>query len=117
MKNDFLKIIGFGFLILGIWIFVQRNNQKIMNEIDQNRFETVAKVTGIKYGAKNKSAEYKFNYNGKIYSSGKALKGGEYLNIVNKYFVLHLSTKNPNRNKIYLDREVKDTLLTNGLKL
>lgn len=106
MGKKTIKILIWLALLFGLWVYVQYHNNSIERKINENKYETIAKVYKIKYGAKNRSLEYKFIYKGKLYESSEPINGSEYVNSVNKYFVLHLSSKNPKYHRIFLDREV-----------
>ena len=107
-KNKALLILGI--LFLAALIFSKVYNDIINKEIDENRYITVGKVYKIsKGGPNNASLHYKARYKGKVYFYSNPIessrKGKKYLN---KYFEVHLSTKNPKRSYIYLNMEVKD---------
>ena len=117
MKKQTKAIIFLLILLSGAWIFSVNYNNSIKTEIDENRFETVAKIYDVKYGAKNVSLKYKFRYKGKIYLSGKPLDKIDKEKFINKYFRIEISIKNPNRNRIFLDQEITSDRIKDSINL
>ena len=104
-------------MILGAWIFSKIYNHNLEEEIKNNRFQTVAKVYEISYGAKNVSIKYKFRYNDKIYVGGIPGEKIEKDDVLNNYFKIDISTKNPEKNKIHFDKEVFNKQIIDSLDL
>lgn len=105
-------IVVFSILFSVTYFFTNRYNENIKDDIENNLFKTVAKVYEVRYGgARNRSYKYKFKYNDDFYFGGVPIDdNGPNFKLVNKYFVLHMSTEHPDKNIIFLDKEVTDSV-------
>jgi len=108
MEKKIKPILILSVILILTWLGSEYYNSTISHEIKENEYETIAKVYEVNYGAKNVSIKYKYIYQGKIYLSGKPLDKINTEDVLNKYFVLHLSTKNPEKNKLFLNKEITD---------
>lgn len=101
---------GCFFVCMGLLIFFSNKYQeKKNNMIEDNKFVTVAKVFYIEHRRGFTDARFYFYYNEKRYESGKYIKnsGDIYLG---KFYKIAIATNNPEYCKIFLEKEVKDSI-------
>ena len=110
MNKKIIKALPLLAVTVAIFLFIRFYNTKIDNELNENPFYSVARVTAVEYGAKNVSASYIYYYDNKVYRSSAPLKWQDNLRLENRYFKVQLSTKNPEINEILFDVEILDTL-------
>ena len=102
-------VIVLSILIL-LFIISKVYNNCVDSEIQNSKYNTVAQVDEIKLGAKNISVEYKFKINNRTVYGGLPIDEFPKKNLVNKSFKVHVSKTNPKFSKIFLDREILDTV-------
>jgi len=107
LNRQLKPIVIIGILILVIWIVSKIYNNKIENDIAENKSTTYAKVYDVEYVGKNKVFRYKFKYDNKIYL-GDAPAEKINFEILNKYYKIDFSTEEPEKNRINLNAEITD---------
>lgn len=104
--SKFVKIFiaSFGLIIIvyAIWSFIDREKN-----IEENKFETIAKVIDFKSNRSFSNYSYEYTFKNKTYKDYDDFEGEK---CINRYFKVVISTKNPHYSKIYLDQEITDTL-------
>ncbi|WP_446053596.1 hypothetical protein [Zobellia laminariae] len=101
-----ITVLSVAFFFVVITIIKQKKNK---NEINSNLHETVAMVTGLRDNRNITIVEYKYVYDNKIYNSDEFADIEVTKAIVNKYYKVYLSTKDPSKSLIQLEKEVSDT--------
>ncbi len=101
-----ITLLSVGFFIIVITMIKQKKNK---NEINSNLHETVAMVTGLPDNRNITIVEYKYVYDNEIYNSDELTDLDVTKAIVNKYYRVYISTINPSKSLIQLDKEVIDT--------
>lgn len=94
-------------------------NYNFDKSIEEYKYSTIAKVVDFEHFSKGSSyTEYIYFYNNKTYTISDKI-GNKNEDYVGKYFVVDISSKNPNHSKIYLDQEITDTseIIKAGFKL
>ena len=74
MKKNIKPIIILSIIFTVAWLGSRFYNSRITQEIKENKYETIAKVYEVKYGAKNVSIKYKYLYKEKIYLAPMKIK-------------------------------------------
>lgn len=97
-------------IILSSVLFLYLRNIIIQNEIDKNKFTTVAIILKFnKYsGKRSNDVIYAFYFEGKPYKSIQNCN--DFIIHEGKFYKVDVSTLNPNNSRINLDKEVKDSL-------
>lgn len=105
------KISATFFLISMCLLFYFGNNsQKKENTIiDKNKFSTIAKVYEIKSKRSFTYARYYFFFSGEKYFSGEYVDNDK-RNTINRYYKVELSSVEPEHSRIYLDKEITDSI-------
>ncbi|WP_234387202.1 hypothetical protein [Aquimarina sp. Aq78] len=89
---------------------MSKYNKAIKSDIIANKYETVAKVYDIKNKNKKRWLFYKYKFKNKVYKSKVINKEFGSNQFLNRYYRVDVNSKNPERDIIYLDREVIDSL-------
>ncbi len=111
LNKNFVAIVIIIFLITFYFLNEIRNKTKDAEVID-NKYQTVAKFYDVEYKLRKRWALYMYRYNGVVYK-GKINSYEPYLSpqdLLGKFFVVDVHNKNPERDIIYLDREVTDSI-------
>lgn len=82
---------------------------KIEQNIENNKYETIGKVYNFVSNRSSSSYYFNYYYEGKKYNKSNLIDYFDGEECVNKYYKINLSTKNPNYSKIFLDQEVTDS--------
>lgn len=97
-------------IIISSVLFLYINNIIIQDDIDKNKFTTVAIILKFnKYsGKRSNDVVYAFYFEGKPY---KSIQNCNDLIIhEGKFYKVDVSTINPEHSRIHLDKEIKDSL-------
>jgi hypothetical protein len=111
VNKNFVTAVIIVFLVT-FYFLNERRNKRIDADIIDNKHETVAKFYDVEYRLRKRWALYMYNFNGMIYK-GKINSYKPYSSpqdLLGKFFVVDVHSKNPERDIIYLDREVTDSL-------
>ncbi len=104
MRNKKLIFVGCFFLLL--YILIQLYNKYIDDEINRFKVITVAKIDKIGKGPRGRDyIKFVYFYKGKMYRSGRPFNSEASI-YLNKYYKLHLSSKNPQHTEIFLNQEI-----------
>ena len=104
-----LTIIVF-ILILFFLLYVVNETNVIDSNIEKNKFITVGRVYKYEEGMKGKKIYlYEYYYKGQIFDKTSNEGNIENGRCLERFFIVNLSTKNPEYSKIFLNQEVKDT--------
>jgi hypothetical protein len=92
------------------------NTYNYNKTINDNKFSTIAKVTKFKYYSRGMSeTHYRYYYNNQVYNNFERI-GGSNEKAVGNFFVVNLSTREPNVSSIQINKVVtnKSTILKSG---
>ncbi len=93
------------FIAYGIYNTIKKDNN-----LSDNKKIGIAKVYEISYSHYRHNADFSFEYNGKWYKGYEYIRDERRESLIDKYFIVEFSSKNPDNNKLLLDRPVYDTL-------
>lgn len=104
-----LTIIAF-ILILFFLMYVINETNAIDSNIEKNKFITVGRVYKYEEGIKGKRIYlYEYYYKGQIFDKTSTEGNIQNGRCLDRFFIVNLSSENPEYSKIFLNQEVKDT--------
>lgn len=108
-KNDII-FIGSIIVIVSLAFFsegYEEQKKKRDKIINQNLFETVARVENVR----RRSYDYTFYFNKRKYYVNEENIKSEASKSKGKFYIVELSSKNPNYSRLLFDEEVKDSAI------
>ena len=112
MKYNFFKkylISIISFAILGIMIMIASiQNYNERKSIENNKYLTIAKVYKSVSNRSVSNIYYTYYFNNKEFNSSEFPNEKKGSDLVDKFFEINISKKNPKNSRILLDKEIKD---------
>lgn len=108
LKNDII-LIGLIIVIVSLAFFsegYEEQKKKRDKIIDQNLFETVARVENVK----RRSFDYTFYFNKRKYLASETNIKSEAYYSKGKFYIVELSSIKPNYSRLLLDHEITDSI-------
>jgi len=97
-------------LVAFIIIHAIKDMNKRKESIENNKFETVAKVYKFNSNRSFSTYYYIYYYEGKKHIDNDDIDNGSRDLSIGKFYKVNLSTENPDYSEIILDKEITDTL-------
>ena len=106
------QILIFVILCLAVIMIVTaiKDTNKRKESIENNKFETVAKVYKFNGNRSFNHYCYIYYYDGKKYTNYDDIDNGDRDLCIGKYYKLNLSTECPNYSEIILNEEINDSI-------
>ncbi|CAM4415244.1 hypothetical protein [Zobellia nedashkovskayae] len=110
INKNFRGFVLFLVLMLLLYIGSLAYNNYVNKKIQNGKTVTIGRIIKIASGAKNLSVKYQFKLHNEDYRGALPIDNYPKINIVGKFFEVHVSQENPVFNKIFLDKEITDSI-------
>ncbi|WP_337967997.1 hypothetical protein [uncultured Flavobacterium sp.] len=107
MKDKISKVILLAMICGLISLFIKGHLRS--KEIQENKKQTVCKFTFCKTFPKTTKSFFKYNVNDKWYRNSYGRCPDNYSEMINKFFVIDYSSKDPNKIIVDFSKQITDT--------